>query len=158
MGEPILDAAKIPTRAAGRVLERPFAIPGTKTTLRLTAVSMGNPHAVFFVPDADKIPLDTWGPAIENNKFFPRRTNVEFVQVIDPGHARVRVWERGAGATLACGTGACGVAVAGVLTGRLHRKVRLSLPGGELGIEWAADNHVFLSGPAAFVYDGVLAV
>ena len=158
MGEPILDAAKIPTRAAGRVLERPFAIPGTKTTLRLTAVSMGNPHAVFFVPNVDKIPLDTWGPAVENNQFFPRRTNVEFVQITDPGHARVRVWERGAGATLACGTGACGVAVAGVLTGRLHRKVRLSLPGGELGIEWAADNHVFLSGPAAFVYDGVLAV
>lgn len=169
MGEPILDAAKIPTRATGRVIERVFpfrSLPprrgragvGGKDRLLITCVSMGNPHAVFFVPDVDEIPLESWGPAIENDPFFPRRTNVEFVQVTDPGHARVRVWERGSGATLACGTGACGVAVAGVLTGRLHRKVRLSLPGGELGIEWAADNHVFLSGPAAFVYDGVLTV
>ncbi|MBP9128294.1 MAG: diaminopimelate epimerase, partial [Elusimicrobia bacterium] len=92
--------------------------------------------------------------SLEQHAFFPKRTNVEFVQEINPDRARGRVWERGSGATLACGTGACAVGVAGVLTGRFHRKVVLSLPGGDLNVEWASDNRVYLTGPAAFVYEG----
>lgn len=167
MGSPILDAALIPTRATGRVLERSLTralAPSTRAALgsagralRWTAVSMGNPHAVAFVDDLEAVPLPVWGPAMERDPFFPRRTNVEFVQVENPDRARVRVWERGSGATLACGTGACAVGVAGVLTGRTHRRVVLSLPGGSLEVEWAPDNHVYLTGPAAFVYDGVWA-
>lgn len=165
MGEPVLDAAQIPTAAQGRVIDRDFSFSlpswgragerGSDVDLKLTAVSMGNPHGVVFVDDLDKTPVETWGPAMEKHPFFPKRANIEFVQVESPGQARVRVWERGAGITLACGTGACAVAVAGVLTGRFHRKVELSLPGGVLEIEWAADNHVFMTGPAAFVYEGV---
>jgi diaminopimelate epimerase len=165
MGEPVLDAGRVPTRAVGRVLERPLAsvlgaaaravLGPAGRTLRGTAVSMGNPHCVIFVDDVAAVPLDVWGPAIERDAFFPRRANVEFVAVENPDRAAVRVWERGSGATLACGTGACAVGVAGVLTGRLHRRVSLSLPGGSLDVEWAPDNHVYLNGPAAFVYDGV---
>jgi diaminopimelate epimerase len=162
MGPPVLDAALIPTRAQGRVIDHPFSLqplPASRrgkgaVKLQMTCVSMGNPHAVIFVEDVDAVPLAEWGPVMERDPFFPRRTNVEFVQVIDPDHARVRVWERGSGMTLACGTGACAVGVAGVLTGRFHRKVTLSLPGGDLGVEWAADNRVYLTGPAAFVFDG----
>ncbi len=160
MGPPVLEAAKIPVRAKGRVIEKPLShlkVGGAAAkSLSFTCVSMGNPHAVIFVDDLDRIPVESWGPAIENHPFFPRRVNAEFVQVRQPGAARVRVWERGAGLTMACGTGACAVAVAGVLTGRLHRRVRLSLPGGELGVEWAADNRAYLTGPAEFVYDGKL--
>lgn len=160
MGAPVLDAAHVPTRAKGRVIDHPFSLTLRETTvdLSMTCVSMGNPHAVIFVEDVSAVPLEDWGPVIETHSFFPRRTNVEFVQVKDPDHARVRVWERGSGATLACGTGACAVAVAGVLTGRFHRTVTLTLPGGDLKVEWAADNRVYLTGPAAFVFDGTLTV
>jgi diaminopimelate epimerase len=162
MGAPVLDAALVPTRAKGRVIDHPFALTPLSSsrrgkgavTLEMTCLSMGNPHAVVFVEDVDAVPLAEWGPAMEGDPFFPRRTNVEFVQAKDADRARVRVWERGSGMTLACGTGACAVAVAGVLTGRFHRKVTLSLPGGDLGVEWAADNRVYLTGPAAFVFDG----
>ncbi|MBL8023137.1 MAG: diaminopimelate epimerase [Elusimicrobia bacterium] len=166
MGAPLLDAALIPTRAKGRVIDHPFSLVtvparGTKkekVSLEMTCVSMGNPHAVVFVEDVDGVPLAEWGAAMEQNPFFPRRTNVEFVQVTDPDNARVRVWERGSGATLACGTGACAVGVAGVLTGRFHRKVTLSLPGGPLTVEWNADNRVYLTGPATFVFDGMFEI
>lgn len=156
MGAPILDAALIPTKAKGRVIDQPFSLkaPKNEVNLEMTCVSMGNPHAVIFVDDADAVPLEEWGPVIEHSPFFPKRTNVEFVQMKNPDQARVRVWERGSGATLACGTGACAVGVAGVLTGRFHRAVTLSLPGGDLNVEWAADNRVYLTGPAAFVFDG----
>jgi diaminopimelate epimerase len=157
-----LDAALIPTQAKGRVIDHPFELLSStpqgkvkeRVKLELTCVSMGNPHAVVFVEDVDAIPLADWGTAMEQNSFFPKRTNVEFVQVVDPDNARVRVWERGSGATLACGTGACAVGVAGVLTGRFHRKVTLSLPGGNLTVDWNADNRVYLTGPATFVFDG----
>jgi diaminopimelate epimerase len=165
MGEPVLEAEKVPTTAKGRVLEAPlsFSLPswgragerGGDVDVKVTAVSMGNPHAVIFVDDADAVPLESWGPALERHPFFPKRANVEFVEIQAPDRAKVRVWERGAGVTLACGTGACASAVAGVLTGRLRRKASLALPGGTLDIEWAPDNHVFMTGPAAFVYDGV---
>lgn len=158
MGAPILEAALVPTQAKGRVIDHPFSLKAPKTEVRLemTCVSMGNPHAVIFVHDVEAVPLAEWGPVIETDPFFPRRTNVEFVERGDPDRARVRVWERGSGATLACGTGACAVGVAGVLTGRFHRTVTLSLPGGDLKVEWAADNRVYLTGPAVFVFDGTL--
>jgi diaminopimelate epimerase len=152
MGPPVLDAARVPTRAKGRVIDAPFRWNGHEVAM--TCVSMGNPHAVIFVDDLDKTPVGTWGPEIENHKFFPRRVNVEFVQVLDGRHARARVWERGAGLTMACGTGACAVGVAGALTGRMERHVFLRLPGGTLEVEWAADGRVYLTGPAAFVYEG----
>jgi diaminopimelate epimerase len=161
MGAPVLEASLVPTRAHGRVIDHPFALEeiatGSKQTvsLKMTCVSMGNPHAVVFVEDVESLPLEEWGPVIERDPFFPKRTNVEFVQITDPDNARVRVWERGSGATLACGTGACAVVVAGVLTGRFHRHVTLSLPGGHLKVEWAPDNRVYLTGPAVFVFDGV---
>ena len=160
MGAPVLEAGLVPLRAQGRVIDHPFSLksPKNEVDLKMTCVSMGNPHAVIFVPEIAQVPLEEWGPVIETDPFFPRRTNVEFVQAIDPDHAHVRVWERGSGATLACGTGACAVAVAGVLTGRFHRMVELSLPGGTLKVEWAADNRVYLTGPAAFVFDGSLNV
>jgi diaminopimelate epimerase len=156
MGAPLLEAALVPTQARGRVIGHPFSLKAPKTEVRLemTCVSMGNPHAVIFVDDVAAVPLEEWGPVIETDPFFPHRTNVEFVQRGDPDRAQVRVWERGSGATLACGTGACAVGVAGVLTGRFHRTVTLSLPGGDLNVEWAADNRVYLTGPAAFVFDG----
>jgi diaminopimelate epimerase len=158
MGEPELDAARLPSTFRGRLVERSLPGLGLPGVPAMTGVSMGNPHAVFFVQEVDAVPLETWGPKIETHRAFPRRTNVEFVQVTAPDRARVRVWERGAGVTLACGTGACASAVAGVLTGRLHRRVTLALPGGNLGVVWAENNHVYLSGPAVFVYDGVFAV
>lgn len=164
MGAPVLEAALVPTQGKGRVIDHPFSLKdisrkANKTVnLEMTCVSMGNPHAVIFVADVDSIPLEEWGPVIEQHPFFPKKTNVEFVQVKDPDNARVRVWERGSGATLACGTGACAVVVAGVLTGQFHRRVTLSLPGGDLAVEWAPNNHVYLTGPAVFVFDGHLSL
>ena len=121
-----------------------------------TAVSMGNPHLVLFVPDLDSISLEREGRALEHHALFPARTNVHFVQTIGPDEARVRVWERGAGATLACGTGACAVAVAGVETGRLARRSVIRLPGGPLTIEVAENRRVTMTGAAEIVFEGVL--
>ncbi|HRY28545.1 MAG TPA: diaminopimelate epimerase [Elusimicrobiota bacterium] len=160
MGAPILEAARIPTRARGRVIERPLAslrnlkLRLPRSPLFFTCVSMGNPHAVIFMKGVEDLPADVWGPALETHPFFPRRTNVEFVEVTGPETARVRVWERGAGLTMACGTGACAVTVAGVLTGRLRRAAALTLPGGVLRVEWAPDDHVYLTGPAEYVFRG----
>jgi diaminopimelate epimerase len=163
MGEPILDAEKIPTTLPGpRVLDCPdFPVPpgpwagqcGLEP--RLSCVSMGNPHAVLYCRDVARVPLESVGPILEKTPIFPRRTNVHFVQVHAPSEATVRTWERGSGATLACGTGACAVAVAGVLTGRTQRRLTAHLPGGDLHLEWsAADNHVYMTGPAVEVFGG----
>ena len=119
-----------------------------------TAVSMGNPHLVVFVPDVESIDLGREGRALERHPLFPARTNVHFVQVLGPEEARVRIWERGAGATLACGTGACAVAVAGVLTGRLAPRSTVRLPGGALALEVAEDRRVTMTGPAEIVFEG----
>ena len=117
---------------------------------------MGNPHAVCFVEDPDTAPVTTDGPVMEHHADFPERINVEFVKVEDRGHLRMRVWERGTGETLACGTGACAAAVAACLNGLCGRSVAVTLPGGTLQIEWSEDDgHVYLTGPATFVYDGV---
>lgn len=119
-----------------------------------TAVSMGNPHLVLFVPDMDAVPLERKGPDLEGHPLFPDRTNVHFVQILGPDEARVRVWERGAGATLACGTGACAVAVAGVETGRLARRSTIRLPGGPLTIDVSGNRRVTMTGPASVVFEG----
>lgn len=123
-------------------------------TLRGTAVSMGNPHLVFFVDDVDAVPLESWGPAFEKHPDFPKRINVHFIQVVDRTHLRQRTWERGAGVTLACGTGASASAVAAVVTGRAERAVSMSLPGGSLRIEYMEDGTVFMTGPAESVFTG----
>jgi len=154
MGEPILESARIPTLLDGSpVVDRTLEIDGTK--LQVTCVSMGNPHCVCFVPKAtDELVLGI-GPKIEKDHRFPKRTNVEFVEIISPTEVRQRTWERGSGETLACGTGASAVCVAGVLTGRTERKILNHLTGGDLILNWQEkNNHVFMTGPAVEVFSG----
>ena len=158
MGEPILDAARIPTRlsgnpaAAGAVANVVLSI--AEDSFLVTCVSMGNPHCVTFVEELGDELVETFGPLIEINRFFPKRTNVEFARVISPKEIQMRVWERGAGETLACGTGACAVCVAGVLTKQTERKVLIHLRGGDLELEWAENNHVYMTGEAVEVFSG----
>jgi diaminopimelate epimerase len=156
MGEPILDGLKVPTTIdASPVLDRPIEVDGR--SFKFTAVSMGNPHCVIFVDDAAGFDVHAWGPKLETHPVFPRRTNVEFVTVQARDRVDMRVWERGAGPTLACGTGACATLVACILTGRTGRTATVSLQGGDLLIEWnEADNHVYMTGPAVEVFSGVL--
>lgn len=120
------------------------------------AVNMGNPHAVFFVEDADAVPVEKLGPMIENHPMFPERTNVEFCHVIDSGRIRMRVWERGAGVTQACGSGACAAVVAGVRRGLIDRKCVVELDGGPLMIEWSEEDRVYMTGPVAHSFSGVI--
>jgi len=152
MGEPILDAARIPTTLAGNPPVQ-VSLPGHD--LQVTCVSMGNPHCVIFVKQiTDALVLGT-GPRIEVDAAFPRRTNVEFVLVNRPDNITMRVWERGSGETLACGTGACAVAVAGVLTGLTQRKITAHLSGGDLQLHWSeTNNHVYMTGPAVEAFSG----
>lgn len=160
MGRPRLQRGEIPmTGPAGdTAIEVPLEVDpgpaaGGPRTFTVTALSMGNPHCVVFVDDTGAIDLERWGPAFEHHPAFPRRVNTHFAQVIGPEEIRVRVWERGSGPTLACGTGACAVAVAGALTGRTRRRVTVQLPGGPLEIEWAADDRVWMTGPAEYIAD-----
>jgi diaminopimelate epimerase len=159
MGEPHLLRAEIPTTlgaANDTVIDRSIEVDGKDWTV--TCVSMGNPHCMTFVKDANAIPLEILGPKFEHHPAFPQRTNTEFVQVIRPDYVRMRVWERGAGATLACGTGACATVVAGVLTGNCDRRCTVELPGGCLQIEWSIDdNRVYMTGPAELVFNGEVA-
>lgn len=154
MGEPILDAPAIPVNLpAGPVVDVPFNANGLN--LKMTCVSMGNPHAVFFVDEVAAVPLFQWGPMIENHRLFPDRVNVHFVQIRSPREVTMRTWERGSGMTLACGTGASAVCVAGALTGRTQRAVLAHLPGGDLNLDWRQENnHVFMTGPAVEVFSG----
>lgn len=154
MGEPILTPAKIPVALPGeKLVNQPLDIFGR--TLKFTAVSMGNPHAVFFVDDLDAVPLREWGPVLERHALFPERMNIHFVRIARPDHVDMVTWERGAGPTQACGTGASAVCVAGVLTGVTQRRISAKLPGGELLLEWSErDNHVFKTGPATEVFSG----
>ncbi|REK76380.1 diaminopimelate epimerase [Paenibacillus paeoniae] len=154
MGEPILSGLQVPTTVdADRVIEHPIEVDGREFTF--TAVSMGNPHCVIYVDDAVGFDLESWGPKLETHPMFPRKINVEFVTVNSRSQADMRVWERGAGPTLACGTGACATLVASVLTGATDRTATISLKGGDLLIEWDEnDNHVYMTGPAAEVFRG----
>lgn len=154
MGEPRLAPRDIPVSGEGETfVSRPLKVGGR--VWQVTAVSMGNPHAIVFTEGIDRLDLPQLGPLFEHHPLFPRRTNTEFVEIVYRGHVKMRVWERGAGETLACGTGASAVAVAGALTGHTDRKVRVELLGGELDIEWdEASNHVFMTGGAAVVFTG----
>jgi diaminopimelate epimerase len=154
MGEPILEAARIPTTLPGDPpVNQLLSAEGYR--LEVTCVSMGNPHCVSFVDELTDHLVLAVGPQVERHPAFPRRTNVEFVKVNRPDDVTVRVWERGSGETLACGTGACAVAVAGVLTGRLVRGIVAHLPGGDLRLEWSEkDRHVYMTGPAVEVFSG----
>ncbi|MDQ7094780.1 diaminopimelate epimerase [Desulfosporosinus sp. PR] len=153
MGEPILQACLIPVLAQGEpVVGQPLEVLGE--TFHYTAVSMGNPHCVIFVDDFSALDFERFGPALENHPLFPRKTNVEFIRVDSPREMTMKVWERGAGPTLACGTGACGSTVAAVLNQKTERAVTVHLPGGDLFIEWGPDNHVYMTGPAAYVFKG----
>ena len=159
MGEPILAPAEIPVDLPGeRVIGAAIEVDGGggPKKLEVTCVSMGNPHAVIYVDDVAAVPLVRIGPRIENHRLFPQRINVHFVQVHSDEEVTMRTWERGSGITLACGTGASAVCVAGVLTGRGGRAVTAHLPGGDLRLEYRAeDGHVLMTGPAVEVFSGV---
>jgi diaminopimelate epimerase len=157
MGSPILDLPQIPVtptaiRMTGPNTGKIIALPELPEA---TFVSMGNPHATFFVPDVKAVDLEKLGPKVENAAAFPRRINAHFVQVHSRNEVTMRTWERGSGITLACGTGACSVCVAAVLTGRTDRKILAHLPGGDLTLEWnEAENTVYMTGPATEVFSG----
>jgi len=153
MGEPILRADLIPVLGQGEpVVGETLEVLGE--TFLYTAVSMGNPHCVIFVEDFATLDFERLGPAIEKHSLFPRKTNVEFIEVNSPRELTMKVWERGAGPTLACGTGACASAVAAVLNHKTEREVTVHLPGGDLLIEWGLDNHIYMTGPATYVFKG----
>lgn len=153
MGRPRLDRREVPMRGkAGQVLDEPFTVKGK--TFKITALSMGNPHCVIFVEDTKSFPVSEVGSAIECHSAFPERVNVEFVQVVSPEEVSVRTWERGAGETMACGTGASAVCVAGALTGRTGRSITAHLLGGDLELEWSEDSRVYMTGPAEEVFSG----
>ena len=154
MGEPILSAPEIPVNLSeSPVIAHPLEVEGQ--TFAITCVSMGNPHAVIFLDGMDRYDLHHIGSLIEHHELFPRRTNVEFVEVLSPQDLRMRVWERGAGETLACGTGACATLVAAVLNGRSDRRATLHLLGGDLSIEWREQNNrIYMTGGAVTVFEG----
>ncbi len=154
MGEPVLTPADIPVVSAKpRFISEPVTIKDR--TFNVTCVSMGNPHAISYVDSVESFPLEVYGPSMEVCELYPKRINSEFVEVLDRKTLKMRVWERGAGETLACGTGACAVAVASILNGLCERSVTVKLLGGELLIEWSVeDNHVYMTGPAVTVFSG----
>ena len=155
MGQPVLDAEKIPTKGfgTGRVVDKTIEVLGE--TYHVTCVSMGNPHCVVLWDDLSTLDIEKLGPAFENHPAFPNRVNTEFVSVRDKNHVRMRVWERGAAVTMACGTGACATLTACVLNERTERKAEIELDGGKLFIEWSEkDNHIYMTGPAEEVYKG----
>ena len=175
MGEPILEARQIPVDlpqkagqviAQGKVVDVPISgyfpageqgswMQESRCDDRMTCVSMGNPHMVVYCGSVAAIPLERIGPSFERAPIFPKRINAHFVEVVTPEEVVMRTWERGSGITLACGTGACAVCVAGALSGRTHRKIRAHLPGGDLDLEWSnADNCVYMTGPATEVFSG----
>ncbi|MCL1494331.1 MAG: diaminopimelate epimerase [Pseudanabaena sp. Salubria-1] len=156
MGKPFLTAAEIPTTLRDsdhKVINVPLEVGGN--TWNVTTVSMGNPHCMTFVDDVDTIPLAEIGVLFEHHPVFPKRTNTEFVEVVNRGYVKMRVWERGAGATLACGTGACATVVAGVLNDLCDRTCTVNLPGGDLKIQWSEESdRILMTGPATLVFTG----
>ena len=155
MGSPILTPAEIPVVAKGeRAVDEPIVVDGTE--YRMTCISMGNPHTIVYVDDVKNLQIEKIGPSFEKHERFPNRVNTEFVKVLDRNTVEMRVWERGSGETLACGTGACATAVACILNGLTEEKVIVKLLGGDLEIEWdREENKVFMTGPAKVVFDGV---
>ncbi|SDO98072.1 diaminopimelate epimerase [Selenomonas ruminantium] len=157
MGEPHLLGEEIPVVGfdGQKVINQVMTVEDQE--YHFTAVSMGNPHCVIFVDDAEHFPIYELGHKFETHELFPRKTNTEFVEVKDRKHVRMRVWERGAAVTLACGTGSCATVVAGILNDKLDREAEVELDGGKLLIHWADNNHVFMTGPAELVFSGELA-
>ena len=155
MGVPVLTGDAIPVVGFGaeRVVAQPITVDGKEYAM--TCVSMGNPHCVIFVEDAERFPLMELGAKFEQHEMFPRKINTEFVEVRSRKHARMRVWERGAGITLACGTGTCATLAAGVLNDVLDRTAQIEVDGGMIHVAWHADGHIFMTGPAEPVFTGV---
>ena len=156
MGRPELDGRKIPVSLDGLIKDYPLRIEDREFTI--TCVSMGNPHAVIVVDDVAKFDVRRYGPPLEIHQLFPKRINVEFIQVVDPKTIKMRVWERGSGETMACGTGACAAAVASNLKGLTEKKVVVQLLGGDLIIELPDDGHVYMTGPAEEVFEGTISL
>lgn len=156
MGAPILDATKIPVSSSTKIEDKKVnaEVKVKNKKIELTCVSMGNPHAVTFVNDIKNFKVAEYGPILENADIFPEKANIEFVEVVDKNNIKMRVWERGSGETLACGTGACSSVVASSLNGYTDRKVNVQLLGGNLEIEWKPNNHVHMTGPAVTVFKG----
>jgi diaminopimelate epimerase len=154
MGRPRLVPREIPMEKNGEEPVVDLDIEVLDRTFQITCVSMGNPHGVIFVPGVEDFPVEKYGPPIEHHPLFPNRTNVEFVEVLSRTEVRQRTWERGAGETLACGTGACAVAVAGVLNGLTERRIVNHLVGGDLELEWAESGEIYMTGPAVQVFEG----
>jgi diaminopimelate epimerase len=153
MGEPVLEGPKIPSALEGLIIQHPIELDGTDYAI--TCVNMGNPHCVLFVENVDNYPVTEIGPKFERHKLFPKKINVEFIQVLSETSLKMRVWERGTGETLACGTGASAGWVAAVLTGRAQREGTMHLKGGDLQIRWSEkDNRVYMTGPGQEVYSG----
>lgn len=156
MGEPILEAEKIPVISKEQPVKN-LELEAENKKFKFTCVSMGNPHAITIVENTKEFDVEKYGKILEVDKAFPKKANIEFAQIIDKENIKMRVWERGAGETLACGTGACATAVACSLNGLTGRKVNIELLGGTLNIEWnEKDNHVYMTGPAVTVFDGEL--
>lgn len=153
MGRPELRADQIPIICEAEVIDEPIVVDGME--YRITGVSMGNPHAVVFLEDLEGLDIEKIGPKFENHERFPKRINTEFVRVIDRGMIEMRVWERGSGETLACGTGACAAAAASILNGLAERRVTVKLRGGSLTVEWDEESDkIYMTGPAEVVFDG----
>jgi diaminopimelate epimerase len=154
MGAPILEANKVPVKSTMQEsVNEPITVNGTE--YRMTCVSMGNPHAVVFMDDVANLDIAAIGPYFEKHPVFPNRTNTEFVEILDKNHVSMRVWERGTGETLACGTGCCATVVACVLNGLTENKVKVKVLGGEIEVEWdRKENLVYMTGPAATVFEG----
>ena len=158
MGPPRLSREEIPMNGtpAPQVVAEELTV--LDKTFKITCVSMGNPHCIIYVDDVDSFPVATYGPLIENHQLFPRRTNVEFIQIVSRSEVKQRTWERGAGETLACGTGASAVCVAGVLNNLTDRRILNHLAGGDLELEWVENGPVFMTGPATEVFSGEIAL
>ncbi|MCI8797193.1 MAG: diaminopimelate epimerase [Dorea sp.] len=153
MGRPEFRADQIPIICEAEVIDEPIVVDGME--YRITGVSMGNPHAVVFLEDLEGLDIEKIGPKFENHERFPKRINTEFVRVIDRGMIEMRVWERGSGETLACGTGACAAAAASILNGLAERRVTVKLRGGSLTVEWDEESgKIYMTGPAEVVFDG----
>ena len=157
MGEPRMKGKEIPVNLSGRVINRPLKLEAKD--FRITCLNVGNPHCIIFQEDLDEFDITRFGPMIEHHHVFPKRANVSFVNVMSRTEVHMRVWERGVGETMGCGTGACAATVASVLNGFTGRKVVVHLPGGKLEVEWnRKDNHILMSGPAEVVFVGEIAI
>lgn len=152
MGEPELSPEAVPVRASEKLVSAP--VKTSMGEMRITAVSMGNPHGVIFMPTLEGLPITSIGPELERHEMWPDRANIEFASIVAPDVIEMQVWERGSGVTMACGTGACATAVAAALNGFTCKTVTVKLPGGELRIEWREDGHVYMTGPATEVFEG----